>query len=140
MDMPMVLSEIDSRSEEMTQQIDSPNAAAAKVLRRAAQIVRKGWTQGYFAKDRNKNNVSSIDRSAVCWCASGALIKAEREICGTKSIAEKEVAVYCMSLMRKRLRQVLWTCDDSTSRTQAEVVAALESAARELERQEEEQG
>jgi len=33
------------------------------------------WCNGYFAKDKNGNKVSSKDPSACCWCLLGAVRK-----------------------------------------------------------------
>lgn len=41
---------------------------------RPIDLIRKGWTQGAFARDRNGEGVYSRDKKAVCWCLSGAII------------------------------------------------------------------
>jgi hypothetical protein len=53
---------------------------AAKVLRRAAELIDQGWIQGALAKDEQGHTVDCDDSSATRWCLVGALIRARYEI------------------------------------------------------------
>lgn len=48
----------------------------ATVLRDAAELVNRGWTQGDYARDAAGHEVDPRDPEAVCWCAQGAIWKA----------------------------------------------------------------
>lgn len=48
--------------------------AAAHLLDRAVERIKRGWTQGAYARDADGYELtSSSDGRAVCWCASGSL-------------------------------------------------------------------
>ena len=47
-----------------------------EVLLAAAELVEQGWTQGAGARGRSGKPVATLGRSAVCWCAIGAIKRA----------------------------------------------------------------
>jgi hypothetical protein len=49
---------------------------AVKLIRRAKRYLRKGWTKGYSARDKDNHWAPPTEKSAVCWCLVGALDKA----------------------------------------------------------------
>src|SRR5690242_7058396 len=51
-----------------------PDAVA--VLRAARELVQRGWTQGWYARDKTGRAVGWDHPEASCWCASGAIYKA----------------------------------------------------------------
>lgn len=46
------------------------------ILQNMRSLLDAGWTQGAFARDRDKNAIGSRDDRAVCWCYQGALYAA----------------------------------------------------------------
>lgn len=54
------------------------------ILKRALVYIRKGWVKNTWAKDSYDIDVDPTDNHAVCWCATGALIRAASEL-GAKS-------------------------------------------------------
>ncbi len=61
----------------------------AKVLERAAEVVMNGWTQGWFAKTKNGDLVTTGDVKAVTFCAAGALRVACRELKASPLVRDK---------------------------------------------------
>lgn len=51
-----------------------------RACRLAAQLVRRGWTKGVYAKDAEAFIVSPTSPLAVCWCTVGALRRAFFEL------------------------------------------------------------
>lgn len=51
--------------------------STVEVLREARELISdpERWTWGYFAYDAKGNMVEAREISAVCWCASGAILK-----------------------------------------------------------------
>ena len=50
-------------------------------MKKAWQILSssKKWVRGHFAKDKDGMSVDPSDRTAVCFCAAGALMRAYGE-------------------------------------------------------------
>jgi hypothetical protein len=91
---------------------------------KAIDYIRKGWTQGQYARDKNGISVYSDDfEKAVCWCAIGALMAAY-SIDGFCT-REYEPAL-------EKLRKLVGTCilfwNDNPQRTQAEVIEVFTRA------------
>jgi hypothetical protein len=55
-------------------------AMAAKVFRRAAELVEHGWCRWNLAQTTYRKSVSPLDTNAVRWCAVGAIIRASDEV------------------------------------------------------------
>ena len=100
----------------------------AEVLRAAADLVEKpgAWTQRVFARDATRRPVTARDRSAVCWCASGAVRHVTAD--WDKAGAAHEFLFQALPKWWRN-RQNLTGWNDSRHRTQAEVVSALRRAA-----------
>lgn len=101
----------------------SPSALKpSEVLAKAAEKIspRGAWTQEVSARDRTGIEVDEEDRAAVCWCASGA-IYSQRQ-------ARYDVRVSACLYLERSLGQRIPDWNDSSRRTQAEVVAALRKA------------
>jgi hypothetical protein len=94
--------------------------SVATILRQAADLITPPgtWTQHYMAKSAKGNSVRAGSRSAVCWCAMGAIKRA-----GNGSDYEG------WSALRDHLQCAVVAFNDARGRTQAEVVAALRAAA-----------
>lgn len=50
--------------------------AAVDVLRRMRTILRKGWVQGYYAKDPRGDMAFTDEKNAVAFCLVGAQMRA----------------------------------------------------------------
>lgn len=46
------------------------------ILKQARKLIQQGWCQEAYARDANGNKVEAVDETAVCWCISGAILKA----------------------------------------------------------------
>lgn len=92
------------------------------VLRRALKYIRKGWTRGAFARDREGNVCDETSRRAVCWCAVGAIQRA--------SPNDWYLARDTVALVEGVLKgsQALSNYNDAPRRTKAQVIAAFEKA------------
>ena len=58
----------------------------AVVLERAVALLKKGWTVGDFAVDADGKSVSCYSNEAVAFCATGAILRATKEIAGSRQI------------------------------------------------------
>ena len=55
----------------------SENAVA--LLDRTSAIIKRGWTQGVYARNENGDVVGPLDRTACKWCLRGALRRAAED-------------------------------------------------------------
>jgi hypothetical protein len=92
-----------------------------EMLTEARSLIKKGWTQGSFAKDVNGNEVDPKSSQAVSWCSLGAM----------------EAACYCPRDSRLPildiLRRAAGTCvisdwNDHPNTTKEEILAAFDKA------------
>lgn len=100
--------------------------SVAEVLNRAADLLTPegAWTQGAGARDRDGRALVAPHPNAVCWCAFGAIAQVGGDNPDCTSV------VYRASRLLdhdQKLDIIEW--QDKHGRTQAEVVAALRSAA-----------
>jgi hypothetical protein len=96
-----------------------------EVLNAAADLLERpgAWTQGSLARQENGRAIGPLEKSAKCWCVSGAILRAEvGRRCGD---AWDRFDDY--TLRRGYLHMADF--NDAPGRTQAEVVAALREAA-----------
>lgn len=103
---------------------DVSEQSVADVLRRAADLIEPEgrWCQGAGARDGAGKVVGSFTPIATCWCTITAISK----VAGR----EDNVASDARTVVRKMLNtKYLGDWNDAPERTQAEVVAALRSAA-----------
>lgn len=47
-----------------------------RVLKRARELIERGWTQKWFAKTKLGRNCAVNSPYAICWCTSGAISRA----------------------------------------------------------------
>lgn len=94
-----------------------------EVLRAAADLIAKpgAWTQDAFARTAKGSPIGPEEQPAVCWCASGALMK----VCGGHFIKIR-ADEFLRQVMREQAVSVF---NDAPRRTQKQVVAALRQAA-----------
>jgi hypothetical protein len=97
----------------------------AQILRDAAALVEKGWTQGCAAREIDGVFTGFSSGKASCWCVSGAIARAIYDLGGDVG-SRSSVYPYLWTAIGTKF-QAGW--NDSPDRTQAEVVAALLRAA-----------
>ena len=89
---------------------------------KAIDYVRKGWTQGKFALDKNGWPELSTSPFAVCWCAVGAINAAYDHT------SQNEYNEACNKLELVIGQQDITKWNDNPSRTHEEVIEAFERA------------
>ena len=95
----------------------------ADVLRAAAAKVRRGWTQGEYARNAAGLPVVPASPRAVCWCAGGAIA-----VCAGSWSHRADVADV---LVEDVGSVVAW--NDATGRTAEEVATQMERTAARLD-------
>lgn len=100
------------------------------VLRAAADLIEPegAWTQNAFARGRSGREVEAASRSAVCFCAIGAIARVSGLRGSTGIYATPTIAVEGRLGTRS-----LGGWNDDAERTQAEVVSKLREVAAQLE-------
>ena len=91
------------------------------ILIEARAYVEKGWTQGAWARNRKGTPVNEDSTRAVCWCALGALWKADG------------IGSYGLNALVKASGgevhpTTISGWNDNPDRTQAEVLALFDKA------------
>ena len=94
---------------------------AAESLKRALKLIQKGWTQGTLARDQKGAEVSSSSRSAVQWCALGALT-------AYKAADDIEAAQFIRRCIPARYDNCVSDWNDSPRRTKQEVISVFKKA------------
>lgn len=109
---------------------------AIDVLESAAFVIRGGfWTQGALARDkRGGETLSGADPKAACWCASGALLLAAKDLGVSPDSASfaEETADRFAERTSPHWNSVLF--NDEPGRTASEVADLLDAAAQRLGR------
>lgn len=82
-----------------------------------SDLIRKGWTQGAIARNKNNLSVNSYHDTAVCWCIVGACFATNS---GTSKLKE-----YLNKTDPHFTGIFQW--NDFPGRTQQEVIKALEA-------------
>lgn len=100
------------------------NIQTAKILRKAAALCARGWTQGEYARMKNGVPCAWDDKRAVKWCVLGAIWRAGHDL-GALLHVDKPLEI---------LEQVTGTAiheewNDARYRTKKQVVCALRKAA-----------
>ena len=108
------------------------------VLKMAADLVDKGWTQGAFARLADGTRTSSYDPLAASFCLTGALLVASCR--DSESIFSDTSYSSCLSVLRDLLKnrgeidlaegEDLGAWNDKPDRKKREVVDLLLEAAR----------
>lgn len=97
------------------------------LLDRASDIIRKGWTQGTYARNEAGQPVGALDKEACQWCLRGALKRADNF--DHASLSVYGIKVYqrvLQSLSNSIFPQSLASWNDEKGRTQADVIKILE--------------
>lgn len=103
-------------------------SAVADKLREARKLIERGWCQDAYALDANGDEIRENDPSAVCWCASGALLV---------DLNHPDPIVHRARMMFRRAikNDFIPGWNDRPGRTQAEVLAAFDKAIELAERE-----
>lgn len=99
----------------------------ANRLRKARALIEKGWTQEAWARAADGANVPFSSRSAVCFCAAGALNRALQVGGHEWGLAEQSWQVLEDAIGVSSSSDVV-KFNDAPERTQAEVLAAFDKA------------
>lgn len=102
---------------------------ALEILKRARDIVTLGWTRGVGARNAYGRPVSSSDPTATCWCLIGATNTARHQLFPNPEqfVYAAEVHIHVNNWLR-RYHAHLVTYNDAPERTQVEVLAFLDKA------------
>jgi hypothetical protein len=106
-------------------------SAVADKLRDARALVARGWTQGAFGRDVLGKATSSVSCNAICWCASGALIK----VAGSEYAYDRLLEYFQKAGSFDPRRDHIAYWNDAPERTQAQVLAAFDKAIELAERE-----
>jgi hypothetical protein len=100
------------------------------ILRDARTLLdsHEKWTKGAFARDSDGRAVCYDSVSACCWCLEGAVAYAE----GVGVRTHTNSALYELS-RDLPARESIYTFNDQSSRTHAEVLALLDTTIARLE-------
>jgi uncharacterized protein (DUF2384 family) len=58
------------------------------IYARAAALLKKGWTSNGLARNAKGRSVSPYSKTAVKFCAVGAIVRATYDVCGDEEKAE----------------------------------------------------
>jgi hypothetical protein len=97
-----------------------PSERDILVAARALIEQPKAWTQGKFARGKKGNPVSASSRKATCWCAQGAIMRAQAGSIPAGFRAHDRI--------RAVIRGSITRWNDAPERTHAEVLAAFDRA------------
>lgn len=105
--------------------------SAAEILRKAREYLTPegAWTQGTFARDETKRDVSYAGDEATCFCAAGAIFRASsRTGAGVGPESDALTALRSVVVKLDGGYQGIPFWNDLPGRTQAEVLAAFDAA------------
>lgn len=103
------------------------------VYKHAADLIENGWTQYKHARDKDGNGVEFDSTKAVCFCLSGGILRAVRNLYPTLKLAEikllRAVADYQCKKSPLHLYIDNFKYNDDLGRTQEDVVDLLREVA-----------
>lgn len=118
-------------SEDKMKQKKSPTVI--DILRRMRVLLRKGWTQGYYAKTKRGRVVEAESRSAATFCLWGAERRALHEL----KTADLSAGQEAMNLVRRcaRIKHSVALVDynDTKGRTKKEILDVVTCAIKKAE-------
>lgn len=100
----------------------------AELYNKAADIIKKGWTQNAFARNEEGFSVTPDGKDATSWCLTGALWLVVR---GNKNPKEYygDVPLTVHNLIKNLgLRESAGVWNDDPNRTKEEVIELLQKA------------
>ena len=103
-----------------------------RLLANAGRLVAAAWTQNVDARAADGSAVEPWDNAAVSWSLLGALVASYERLLTveTETVALSELAVACLLLGEVIDSDSLADWNDVPERTQAHVLAAIDTAAR----------
>ena len=110
----------------------SLSADARDLLKKARKLItpRKAWTQKVFAADSDGHAVLIGGEYAVCWCAEGALRKAEGS-CYLKTAAVLLATEALLAVVKRRTNGKLgFVSEYNDTRSHRSVLSLFDEAAR----------
>lgn len=96
----------------------------SEILRAAADLIDKGWTQGAYARNATGASVGPHDTDAVCFCALGAISRAV----GTERYDAVMAKIVARSALRVEIGNVV-PFNDKKATCAADVSGAMRRAA-----------
>jgi hypothetical protein len=103
---------------------------AVELLRRASDLIRRGWTHDAESRDSAGVEVEPWQSTATCWSLLGALVGAlEEQTNRSEDLPLDQLANALDALALFVDSDSLADWNDDPRRTQADVVAVLEAAA-----------
>lgn len=108
-----------------------------KVLQRAKRLVRKGWCQGYEARDSQDTDCSADSVVACQWCATGSIARAVTEVTGVSGAGHKVTGLLTEELSDAlqasgEIARDVTAWNDQLSRTVNDVVGLMTKVERRL--------
>lgn len=104
-----------------------PTAREVTVLQlhRARELVRRGWTQGVFARDVQDGGVEPTAKGAVSYCAGGAICSVVGHYgpCSPLEYLAAALPTPCMPIYES-----LAIYNDASTTTQADILACYDRA------------
>lgn len=102
---------------------------SSQILSAAADLIEPEgrWTQGALSRNRKGEWVPESQKSAVCFCAMGAIWRSARDLVG--SDVSYRHADPASNVLREVVGGPVADWNDAPARKQAEVVTALRQAA-----------
>jgi hypothetical protein len=102
------------------------------LLRNAGELVAVSWTQNADARAADGSVVDPWDNDAVSWSLLGALVAGHERLLTLveETVALSELAVACLLLASVVDSDSLTDWNDLPERTQTQVLAAIDTAAR----------
>lgn len=107
-----------------------------QILEKARELLLRGWTQRAFARNQYGTPVPSWATDACCWCAHGAIVRAQYELFGaTAKALESNTVISCMEQLDVLLNSAdLSAFNDLLTTTQKDVLDLFDRAIEMTER------
>lgn len=93
-------------------------------IKHCQNLIRKGWTQHTFARDKNKEPVSVSSPEACSFCLLGAVYKTARDLGPKSVIIEHKLLDSLEALTNQKTAKF----NDKKGRTKTQIINLLNSA------------
>ena len=101
-------------------------------LKAVRALIAKGWTQDWYARDRDGESVAPHDSAATCYCLTGAVFAIQKgsslDTNGRRDEREDLHAALRATLRDNNSSNSLTDFNDAKGRTRAEVLALIDRA------------
>lgn len=102
------------------------NENTVALAKEAARLVRQGWCQHSYSKDKDGNNCWPGDENAVCFCATGAVM---RGLLNLKMFNGAKTEQEVTEAFGLAVRHSMIYFNDCVAQSQDEVAVAFDKAA-----------